>query len=309
MRPGVLEQLLTLDDHVRPDERLCIGYSGGLDSTVLLHALAALQRWPLHACHVHHGLSPNAEHWAAHCARFAEGLGVELSVVRVEVPRTGGTGLEAAARMKRHQALAAAGGDWLVLAHHQGDQAETVLGNLLRGAGVLGLAGMPVRSGRILRPLLALSRAQLADYARVHGLSWIEDESNADLHYTRNWLRGQVIPVLRKRYGQAEERLAAAAAHAGEAQALLEQLAAIDAGGRPGFPLPLARLRALEFARASNLLRCALKAEGLQAPPASRLDEFVRQCREAASDRHPALHLAGCALRVRARQLWLERDR
>ncbi len=305
---NLLDHLAGLAAYADAGQALTVGYSGGLDSSVLLHALVRINRWPVRACHVHHGLSPHADQWAAHCQATAAQWGADCAVIRVEVARASGDGLESAARDARHQALAEAGGDWLLLAHHQGDQAETVLGNLLRGSGVLGLAGMPLRSGRILRPLLAVSREQLAEYATEHGLSWIEDESNTDQHYTRNWLRHRVLPLLRERFPAVEARIAATAAHAGAAQGLIEQLAALDAGGlAPSFPLPVARLRELEFARGVNLLRAALKAAGLQAPAASRLDEFVRQCRVAAPDRHPALHLAGWSLQVRARQVWLER--
>lgn len=306
----ILNQLSKLSAYVQAGQTLMVGYSGGLDSAVLLHALTQLPQLAhrsVRACHVHHGLSPQADAWAAHCQRMAAQWGVACEVIHVDVDKASGAGFEAAARSARHQALAEAGGDWLILAHHQGDQAETVLNNLLRGSGVLGLAGMPERSGRILRPLLAAGREQLAEYAQAHGLSWIEDESNTDQHYTRNWLRHTVLPLLRERFPEAQARIAAAAGHAGAAQNLIEQLAELDAGGTPLFPLPVARLRELEFARAVNLLRTALKAEGLQAPPASRLDEFVRQCREAAPDRHPALSPGNWSLQVRARQVWLER--
>lgn len=309
---AVVERCLQM--HVRPGQSLVVGYSGGLDSTVLLHALHRLERWPVAAWHVHHGLSPHADAWAAHCQAQAHAWGVPCAVRHVEVARDSGAGLEAAARAARHVALAEAmdtgAGDWLLLAHHQGDQAETVLNNLLRGAGVLGLAGMAERSGRVLRPLLGIARPELHEYAVQHDLRWIEDESNGDEHYTRNWLRRRVLPLLTERFPRAGARLSASAAHAAEAQGLLDQLAAIDAGAvdgaAPRFPLPLATLRGLTPARATNLLRVALAAAGLQAPSAVRLSEFVRQCREAGPDRHPRLATPRWTLEARARQVWLQ---
>lgn len=307
MNSEIATALNALDRHIVAGQTLVVGFSGGLDSSVLLHALAHLRRWPLRACHVHHGLSANADAWAQHCQTQASAWGIECAVVRVDVPRASGQGLEAAARAARHTALAQCGGDWLLLAHHRGDQAETVLHNLLRGTGVLGLAGMLEHSGRILRPLLTVDRSALEDYARTHGLSWIDDESNLDEHYTRNWLRRSVLPLLRERVPHAEAQIAQAASHAGEAQGLLAQLAALDAGGMtPAFPLPVALIKGLEPARASNVLRCALTAAGLQAPAAVRLSEFVRQCREAGPDRHPELCTPQWRLHVKARQVWLQ---
>jgi tRNA(Ile)-lysidine synthase len=308
MAPEISRSLELLDRHVASGQSLVVGYSGGLDSSVLLHAIAQAGRWSVRACHIHHGLSSNADAWATHCQAQAAAWGIECTVQPVTVPRDTGLGLEAAARAARHAALAQCDGDWLVLAHHRGDQAETVLHNLLRGTGVLGLAGMGERNGRILRPLLGVERPNLEAYARLHQLRWIEDESNDDEHYTRNWLRRRVVPLLRDRVPHIEAQIAQAASHAGEAQLLLTQLAAIDAGGEvPAFPVAIATLKGLAPERASNLLRCALTAAGLQAPAAVRLAEFLRQCREAAPDRHPELATTQWRMHVKARQVWLER--
>lgn len=272
-----------------------MGFSGGLDSTVLLHATAGLVNAAglvLSALHVHHGLSPNADAWAESCSKFCESLGVPIAILQVEVPVHSGEGPEAAARRMRHKALSDQPAHWVLLAHHADDQAETVLHNLLRGTGVRGAAAMPESRGRVLRPLLGLGRAVLLEYARTHDLAWIEDESNADLRYTRNFLRREIMPAIASRFPGVSGQLAAAAAHFGEADSLLDDLASLDLGAsRPEFPLPLILFRQLADARARNLLRAMLGWHKVQPPDERRMKEFVRQLRTAGRDRHPRLDL------------------
>lgn len=272
-----------------------MGFSGGLDSTVLLHATSRLVSdagLRLSALHVHHGLSSNADAWADSCRKFCESLGIPITILQVDVPVRSGEGLEAAARRLRHKALSGHSARWILLAHHADDQAETVLHNLLRGTGVRGAAAMPELRDRILRPLLGLGRDVLAGYAKSHQLTWIDDESNADLRYTRNFLRQRVMPAIASRFPRAGEQLAAAAAHFGETEALLDDLAVLDLGTcRPEFPLPLALFRQLSDARARNLLRAMLGWHKVQPPDERRLKEFVRQLRTAGKDRHPRLDL------------------
>jgi len=286
--------------HVGQIQSVVVGLSGGLDSTVLLHATSRLAGdlgFRLCALHVNHGLSPNADSWARSCANVCRNLGVPFEVARVDVPRDTGDGLESAARRVRHRALLEHPADWILLAHHADDQAETVLHNLLRGAGIRGAAAMPVSRGRVLRPLLGLSRAVLQEYAAAHGLTWTEDESNGDSRYTRNFLRREVLPVVTSRFPRAGEQLAAAAARFGEADALLEELATLDLRDHsPEFPLPLTLFRDVSASRARNLLRSLLNAHGVQSPDERRLGEFVRQVMTTGNDRHPRLDLAGYAL-------------
>jgi tRNA(Ile)-lysidine synthase len=156
---------------------------------------------------------------------------------------------------------------------------------------------MPESRGRVLRPLLGLGRAVLLEYARTHRLTWIEDDSNADLHYTRNFLRREIVPAIASRFPRVSEQLAAAAGHFSEADSLLDDLAVVDLGaGRPEFPLPLALFRQLSDARARNLLRAMLGWHQVQAPDERRLKEFVRQLRTAGKDRHPRLDLSRYSL-------------
>src|ERR1051326_9192300 len=188
----------------RGAREIAVGLSGGVDSVVLLHRLK--QEYPaVRAIHVHHGLSPNADAWAQFCRKLCRRLGVPLRIERVAVRRAG-RGLEAAAREARHAAFRKSGADCIVLAHNLDDEAETVLMNLLRGAGLRGASGMAERSrlGKqtLLRPLLGVSRKEILAYAREHRLEWIEDESNAEESFARNFIRRSVGPLLEERYPQ-----------------------------------------------------------------------------------------------------------
>jgi tRNA(Ile)-lysidine synthase len=287
-----------------PDERLTVGLSGGCDSVVLLHLLTRLgYAGRLDAIHVHHGLSPNADAWAQFCADYCARLGIPLTVRRVVVDPSLGLGLEAAARAARYAAFAETASDCLLLAQHRGDQAETVLFNLLRGTGVTGAAGMPAERAfgkrRLLRPLLDCARADIEAYAGETGLSWVDDESNTDTSLTRNFLRHEALVALNQRFPAAETSLAQAARHFGEAAGLLDDLAALDwqqASENDAARLPA--LKALSQPRLKNLLRYRLRQLGWQVPVASRLDEFARQLQSAGAGRHPELRLPGGKMRA-----------
>ncbi len=294
---------------VPPSARICVGLSGGLDSVVLLH-LAAQMGWRdrLSALHVHHGLSPHADAWADFCLAYGAALGVPVRVVRVAVAQDGGLGVEAAARQARYEAFLTEAADIFLLAHHRDDQAETVLFNLLRGGGVIGAAGMPFLrawQGRtLLRPLLGLGRDELLAYARAESLAWVEDESNADCRYSRNFLRHRILPLLAERF-PASRSLAAAASHFAEADGLLAELAAMDwQACAEGDALAMRRLRLLSEPRLKNLLRYRLRQLGWRSPVASRLNEFARQLRTAAPDTHPVLTLPDGEMRVQGGCLW-----
>ncbi|MDR6606558.1 tRNA lysidine(34) synthetase TilS [Pseudomonas synxantha] len=239
-----------------------IAFSGGLDSTVLLHLLAHLAKTEslpaLSAIHVHHGLQAVADAWPEHCRSVCAALGVPLQIVRVQVQP--GASLERAARDARYHTFAevTGPGDVLLTAQHRDDQAETLLFRLLRGAGVRGLSGMPrqrsLGKGHLLRPLLDVTRAELEAYASTHGLSWIEDPSNQDRQYSRNYLRHQVLPVLVQRWPQAVATMARSAAHLTEAQGLLEELAEMDLReASSGSEFDWLGLRSLELAPLAQL--------------------------------------------------------
>src|SRR5690606_665524 len=212
------------------DAPVWVGFSGGLDSTVLLHLLAAdagIRQRGLRALHVHHGLHPDADAWAAHCEATCAGLDVPCTVLPVVVGHDG-HGPEAAARAARHDAYARVlgEGEVMALAHHRDDQAETFLLRARRGSGAEGLAAMPAwrrgGSGWLWRPLLEMPRAALLEHARLHGLAWLEDPSNQDTSLDRNFLRARVMPLLQERWPDAPASLARSAALSAEAAHLLE---------------------------------------------------------------------------------------
>jgi len=278
---------------LRPGQKLLMAFSGGLDSRVLLELLAELRSgtdFNLSAMHVHHGLSPNADDWAKFCSDTCAVLNVPIEIVRVSVAKDSGLGVEASARNARYQALLNAGADYVVLAHHQDDQAETLLLQLLRGAGAKGLSGMALRDEErhLLRPLLDTTRAELLAFAEQHHLQWITDESNDDISYDRNYCRHEIFPVLGKRFPAAKQTLARSALHLAEAAMLLDELAQMDAGqidsARCQKQLDLAVLANLSEPRARNLLRWWLTANRQPLPSTIRLKEMLRQLLTAKAD-------------------------
>ncbi len=280
-----------LAEHVKAGARVALGLSGGIDSMVLLDALTqrvASHPLLLSAVHVHHGLSPNADRWAQFCAEQCALRNVALTVHRLRLERGRGQSLEALARAARYECLMAVAADVVAIGHHADDQAETVLLQLLRGAGPRGMAAMAgYREGRpsLWRPLLSLSRKELHDYASSRGLTWIEDESNLDQKHRRNLLRRAVAPLLAASFPGYPGTLVRAAAHQAEASALLDELAALDAlgaGDEPG--LDRASLAALPAPRAGNLLRWFLRREGLRPPSQARLSQMLGQLALAADD-------------------------
>lgn len=296
-------------DEVATPGRLLLAYSGGLDSRVLLELLAAQRAargLELQALHVHHGLSEHADQWAEACAAVCARLQVPFQTVRVQVPRDHPLGIEAAAREARYQALFAQDADYVVLAQHQDDQAETLLLQLLRGAGVKGLAAMaPIdHERRLLRPLLGVTRAALHRFATTRGLTWVEDESNLDQRFDRNFIRHEILPRLQARFRGASRTLARTAGHMAESAALLDALARIDAADDArAATLSIAPLQRLDPARARNLLRWWLAARQLPVPGAARLRELLRQVLQARDDALVQIALGGdhCLRRYRSR--------
>ncbi|MBJ6980445.1 tRNA lysidine(34) synthetase TilS [Luteimonas sp. MC1572] len=288
-----------------------VALSGGLDSTVLLHLLAAdasIRARGLRAVHVHHGLHADADAWAVHCARACTALDVPLQVARVDVARDAGRGLEAAARAARHAAFADAlgHGEVLALAHHRDDQAETFLLRALRASGPDGLASMRAwrgfAAGWLWRPLLALPRATLHAWAMRHGLAWLEDPANADPAHDRNYLRHQVMPLLRARWPEADAALARSATLSAEASDLLAQgdhaalAAARDAGQTdrtqretaaappvdPGLSITV--LQALPAARRARVLRAWIIELALPPLPATGVAHITADLLHARND-------------------------
>jgi tRNA(Ile)-lysidine synthase len=287
--------------HVAPGARLVLGLSGGLDSVVLLHVLLGVRDhhpFELRAVHVHHGLSPHADDWADFCAQLCASHAVELTVHRVGIARDDAAGIEAAARRERQRIFAALDADFLLTAHQQDDQAETLLLQLLRGAGPKGLAAMaelqhrPDWRAAQLRPLLGVTRGGILDYAQAHGLAWVDDESNLDTRYRRNALRQQVLPLLAAHFPGSSATLARAAALQAEAAGLLDELAQLDAAAViDGNRLDCSALAHLSLPRARNLLRYFIEQHGQPMPNARRLNEALHQLLEAKDDARVCVRL------------------
>ncbi|HUR39865.1 MAG TPA: tRNA lysidine(34) synthetase TilS [Verrucomicrobiae bacterium] len=282
---------------------LWAAFSGGLDSTVLLHLLRD-KRLPVKALHVNHNLQQVAARWTEHCRALCAQLRVPIYVMDVKVDPRDPDGPEAAARRARYEAFASVmrPGDCLATAHHQDDQAETVLLRLLRGSGVAGLAAMRAVStlppGTVWRPLLAQTRAALKDYAEQHKLPWVEDPHNLDSRYARSFLRSEVFPRLSQRWPQAVEQLARTADHCADAVELLDELATQDlAQATVGPALSVQRLLRLSPARRANLLRAWSVRGGFELPTFEALQRLEREVLRARPDAAPVLAWAGTELR------------
>lgn len=280
-----------------PGTRWLVAFSGGLDSTVLLHAAAAaVGPSALLAVHVDHGLQPAAAGWPRHCAQQAAVLSVAFETHRLAAAPPAGRSVEEWAREQRYGVLVQAGERWgaraLLTAHHADDQAETLLIRIARGTGPDGLAGIG-RAGRwqgfpVLRPLLDLPRAQLLAHARRHGLRWVEDPSNADTRLLRNAIRHRVLPAIDAAAPAFRANLLRLAERLGETREALAALAGIDLeaaridDGRPradpaSEALDAQLLAALPPARRAAALRLWLARLGLGAPSEAKLREIERQ--------------------------------
>lgn len=284
--------------------RLWVAFSGGADSAVLLHLASGIDAdTPLFAIHVDHGLHEDSGVWARHAESFSTSLGARFVGMRRAVSDCG-SGLEAAARDARYACFESVleEGDWLLSAHHQDDQAETLLLRLLRGSGVLGLAGIAARrpcgAGVLVRPLLNVSRRAILEYADSQRLSWVEDPSNSDSRFDRNFLRNEILPAVRGRWPALSKRLARSAELAAEASDLLDVLAAQDiaAAGRAD-RLDLGTLKSLSPPRQRNLLRYAIRDLGLPAIPENRLLQITSVVPAARDDAQPLVQWAGAEAR------------
>lgn len=288
---------------------LLVGYSGGLDSTVLLHLLAHSE-WresvPFRAIHVHHGLHSDADHWAEHCRANCTQLGITFILYHASVEQCSGEGLEAAARRVRHAAFESAmtPGTALVTAHHRDDQAETFLLRALRASGVDGLAAMrdwrPFARGGQWRPLLHTPRAALLAYAQHHNLCWINDPSNASIEHDRNFLRHHIFPLLHERWPQAHAAFARSAALSAEANDLLaegdrESLALVQASISNTLSIPA--LMRLPTPRRARVLRRWVHDTGLPSLPAEGVRRIEAELLTARHDAQAAFKWNGALIR------------
>ena len=286
-----------------------VAYSGGIDSEVLLNAMAELRprlKAEVRAVHLDHGLQTDSPAWASHCRRSCARLGVMLTVQRLELTPEPGKSLEALARDARYGALSGiiGDGDLVLTGQHRDDQAETLLLALLRGSGPKGLSAMPavapLGGGHLARPLLGFGRADLRAYARARRLAWIEDSSNADLVFDRNFLRRRVLPLLTERWPACSEALARSAAHCAEAQGLIDRLSKQTlgeiAGRRPG-TLSISGLRGCDRALAKAALRHWVRGLGLPTPNLKHVHRILDEILAARADATPMVAWSGCEVR------------
>ena len=294
-----------------------VAYSGGMDSHALLHALVAIRAalsCRIGAVHVHHGLHEDAGQWEAHCREVCKGLAVPFVCLQVDARPAAGESPEAAARSARYAALRdwLPAGDWLLTAQHQDDQAETLLLQLLRGSGVMGLAAMPARAdfgaGQLRRPLLDYSRQAILAYALENDLEWIDDPSNQDTGLDRNFLRHCVVPELRERWPGLSATLARSARHCAEAARGLAQLAELDlanVAGETAATLRISALQQLSLERRRNALRHWCRRQCGSTPSTAVVERMLADVLASRDDAEPCVRWGAYELRRYRDRLYL----
>lgn len=315
MKPLTLPAWSVVAAEVGNVRRLLVGFSGGLDSTILLHLArqwSAQNGLPVLAIHVNHQLSPHAYQWQQHCQTLCERWGIAFQSESVSIANRG-QGLEAAARNARYEVFASIAqvGDLLLLGHHQDDQVETVFLRLFRGSGILGMRGMdrfaPWRHLHVLRPLLHFSKTQLQEFACIQSeqsappWQWVDDESNHSDAFDRNYLRNQIVPLIHARWPHYATAIERSAQHCGEAQQLLDERAHDDLipriRGDGGMRLIEPEFALLSAARQRNLLRYWLRCQHVTLPSEAQLDQIMQALIPAADDATPVVSWAGIDVR------------
>ncbi|HEX2548870.1 MAG TPA: tRNA lysidine(34) synthetase TilS, partial [Gammaproteobacteria bacterium] len=284
-----------------------VAFSGGLDSHVLLHALTTYRSknpFSLKAIHIHHGLSPNADDWLTHCENVCRDLSLECISLKITIDSS--KNIEEIARQKRYEIFQKflATEDVLFTAHHEDDQAETVLLQLLRGAGTKGLSAMPVQKklgrGVHIRPFLNVSRDALKKYALENQLSWIEDESNLNTDFSRNFLRHDIFPLLKKHWPSAHTALARSAKHCAEVENLLQEFVRQDLHvimNENQQTLSIQQLKTFSKSRQTQIFRAWLQLLNLPLPSERKMEEIHQSFLSAAPDRFPLLQFGNVELR------------
>jgi len=300
-------------NYLEQAKQLVVGFSGGLDSTVLLHGLLAYPKLKdkILAVHINHGLSTNAAAWEKHCQRFCKQYKILFISHSIQIEQR--ANLEETARLARHAIFSSymKPGTVVLLAHHQDDQAETLLLQLFRGAGIDGLSAMPLTAKRgdaeVIRPLLHLSRKSLESYARTHDLSWVEDESNQQLDYSRNYIRHVVMPAIQKNWPAVTSNIARSAEHCQQARQNLEELAQLDAGrGDLNQPtLSIDELVHLPPHRMSNVLRCWLRNNNIRMPSSETFKRLIDELIQAKEDALPLVQWGEVEIRRYQQTLYI----
>jgi tRNA(Ile)-lysidine synthase len=281
---------------------MTVALSGGIDSVVLLHLLHVIKtkhQFILNASHVHHGLSKNADKWVKFCEKLCAKLSVPLDIHYIQLPKKKSLGIEGEARQLRYEKLLQSKSDLVVLGHHADDQAETFLLQLIRGAGVKGLSSMAHfdDTKKLWRPLLKVSRSDIENYAKQHKLKWIEDESNLNIDFDRNFIRSKVLPILKNRFSHIIKVIYRSSVHLAEAQNLLDDLAKLDLksylkSNICKHKLQVKTLNKLSHSRAKNALRYWLEMNDQLMPSKDLLDELLRQVLTAKKDAELKIELS-----------------
>ncbi|MCH9644894.1 MAG: tRNA lysidine(34) synthetase TilS [Gammaproteobacteria bacterium] len=285
--------------HHTQSTRFIVAYSGGVDSHVLLHCMAALRQehpeWQLSAVHVNHGLQADALQWQQHCQTVCDALDIPLTCFKLNLKIQKGDSVEAIARDARYAKIAELMSSecCLLTGHNQNDQAETLLLQLMRGAGVKGLSAMPVMKefsdGECLRPLLSVTREQIEAYAAAHQLQWIEDSSNQDLRFDRNFVRHELLPLLQQRWPGAMSSISRSAQHCADAQNVIEKLAEQDflSLSADAEKIHIPALMLLDEKRRFNVMRYWLQSLSVSMPSEKQLHEIINCCVLAREDADP----------------------
>ncbi|AAO91006.1 tRNA lysidine(34) synthetase TilS [Coxiella burnetii] len=309
------EKLLKFITTLTSNSNFCIAYSGGIDSHVLVHAMSHLCQehpWQLRALHINHGLNPKANDWENHCQQICNRLKIPFQSERVTLSLQPGDSIEAVARKARYaifqQALSE--NETLLTAHTENDQAETFLLQLLRGAGVKGLSAMPAKrklgKGELVRPLLAITRDDLKKYAEKNNLRWVEDDTNLELRFNRNYLRHEVLPILRRRWPEVFAVISRSANHCAEAALLLDQLAESDLQLiQKDSELEILPLLQLTPERQRNVLRRWIYLHGFQLPQTKQLEQIRNDVLLAAHDANPVFSYHTIEIRRHHGKLYL----
>ena len=313
----MLDPVAKLIELTGPKPHVVLAFSGGVDSTVLAHLLVKQRRrlGGLRLIHVDHGLQASSGEWSRHCARMARAWRVPFLSLNANIQRRKGVSPEAAARDARYELLARAmePGEVLATAQHRDDQVETLFLQLFRGAGIAGLAAMPAVAtfgpGFIARPLLDVSRGEIEALARKAKLNWIEDPSNADTRFSRNFLRQRLLPLIREHWPGVDRAVARSATHMSEAASLLNERAARDLAGLvDGAGLSVSALRALPMGRRRNALRAFIARHDVEMPETSRLKEISGALLAARADAQPEVAWAAARIVRRGGRLELHKS-
>ena len=308
---SVVEQIQTSFSKIDQNYTIWIAYSGGLDSTVLLHAASVNSNHAIRALHIDHQLHPDSKEWCQHCIDQCDKLNIEVEIIRVDTKPFLHLGTEGAAREARYQAFAERlkTTDVLWTAHHADDQIETVLLQLFRGAGAHGLAGCAstrkLGVALLMRPFLNVRRVAIKDYAQKHGLCWLDDPANESLQFDRNYLRHQILPQLHSRWSGLQETIVRTANWQSEQAVLLRELAQSDLGDTKD-KLSCELLKQLSDARVRNLLREWIRLNGFSVPTAQVIEQIIKDVIPSADHREPCISWQNCEIRKYRNELYIQ---